>query len=294
MIRFGGPVNLPAKAPGAGESHGASGGDPQLLARLAREKGYRAAYTPRVSLGETEKIKAIREAFAAADVRLAEVGYWGNIMDLDPAERLRHRRAVLDALALADEVGARCAVDIFGSYCRGNGNSIHAARNFSAEAFEDAVDMARYFIDGVKPKNAFFCYEIFPFSVVDSPEAIEKLIWAVDRKQFGVHLDLVNLINCPRAYWNNADVARECVRRFGNRIVASHVKDIKMKEPAISVILDEVVAGDGVIDHGVFAKLLDDLPQEIPFMMEHLASEGEYDRAARHIRESAAGAGVRI
>jgi sugar phosphate isomerase/epimerase len=294
MIRFGGPVNLPARAPGAGESHGAAGGDPRELARAVKIKGYRAAYTPQVSLNEPEKIKAVRDAFAAEDIMLAEVGYWENIMDLNPDERARHRRAVVDALALAEEVGARCAVDIFGSYCLGNGNSIHTARNFSAEAFEDAVDMARYFIDSVKPKNAYFCYEIFPFSVVDSPETIENLIWAVDRKQFGVHLDLVNLINCPRAYWNNADIARDCVRRFGNRIVAAHVKDIKMKEPAISVILEEVVAGDGVIDFGVFAKVLDDLPREIPFMMEHLANDAEYDRAARYIRECAAQAGVRI
>jgi len=294
MIRFGGPVNLPARAPGAGESHGASGADPQVLARAVKAKGYRAAYTPQVSLGEPEKIKAVREAFAAEDIMLAEVGYWENIMDLDSNERARHRRAVADALALAEEVGARCAVDIFGSYCRGNGNSVHTARNFSAEAFEDAVDMARYFIDAVKPKSAYFCYEIFPFSVVDSPEMIEKLIRAVDRRQFGVHLDLVNLVNCPRAYWNNADIARECVRRFGSRIVAAHVKDIKMKEPAISVILEEVVAGEGVIDFGVFARLLDDLPQEIPFMMEHLASEAEYDRAAVYIRACAAKAGVQI
>jgi L-ribulose-5-phosphate 3-epimerase UlaE len=67
-----------------------------------------------------------------------------------------------------------------------------------------------------------------------------------------------------------------------------------MKEPAISVILEEVVAGGGVIDFGVFAKVLDDLPQEIPFMMEHLASDAEYDRAALYIRGCAAKAGVAI
>ena len=293
MIRFGGPVNLSSRAPGAGESY-SEAGDPLFLAKAAKSKGYRAAYTPRVALDDTDRIKAIREAFKAEDVMLAEVGYWENIMDTDPGERARHRQAVVDALALAEEVGARCAVDIFGSYCNGNGNSIHTARNFSAEAFEDAVDMARYFIDTVKPKRAFFCYEIFPFSVVDSPEALEKLIWAVDRKQFGVHLDLANLINCPRAYWTSAEIARECVRRFGNRIVAAHVKDIKMLEPSISVTLKEVVAGEGVVDFGAFAKALNDLPQEIPFMMEHLANDAEYDRAALHIRKCASEAGVVI
>jgi hypothetical protein len=139
-----------------------------------KQKGYRAAYAPQVSLNETDKIKAIREAFATEDIILAEVGYWENLIDLEPKERARHRQAMVDALALAEELGARCAVDIFGSYCYGNGNSKHSAWNFSAQAFEEAVDMARYFIDEVKPKNAFFCFEIFPFSVVDSPEATEN------------------------------------------------------------------------------------------------------------------------
>ena len=34
--------------------------------------------------------------------------------------------------------------------------------------------------------------------VIDSTDMVVKLIKAVDRKQFGVHLDVVNLVNCPR------------------------------------------------------------------------------------------------
>jgi sugar phosphate isomerase/epimerase len=293
MIRLGAPVNMPEKAPGPGEDHGAVVDDPRELVLAHKAKGYRAAYAPKVTLKEPEKIKAVREAFAAEDIMIAEVGYWDNIMDLDPKERAYQRANMVNALAIAEELGAKCAVNIFGSYAvLKNGNAQHAARNFSSEAFEDAVDMARYFIDEVKPKTAYFAYEIFPFSVVDTPEMIEKLIWAVDRKQFGVHLDLVNLINCPRAYWNNADIARECVARFGHRIVSAHVKDIKMKEPAISVILNEVICGTGVIDHGTFAKVLHDLPQDIPFMLEHLNSEAEFDQAAAWVRARAAEQGV--
>jgi len=179
---------------------------------------------------------------------LAEVGYWENITDTDEATRKHNLECLTNALYLAEEVGARCAVDIFGSYVHGNGNSRFTAKNFSDDAFSDAVDIARLLIDTVKPKTAYFAYEIFPFNVVDCPEMIEKLIYAVDRKQFGVHLDLVNLINCPRAYFSSGDIMRDCVKRFGDRIIAAHVKDIKLKEPAISVILEEVVAGTGRYD----------------------------------------------
>jgi len=287
VIRFGGPIFATNEtAAGASESHSANN-DPWALARAHKEKGYRAAYPPHVSLNDKERIREIREAFKSADIMLAEVGYWENVVDTDEATRTEVIKNLTDAFYLAEELGACCAVDIFGSYVHGNGNSKFVAKNFSDDAFTDAVDIARLLIDTVKPKTAYFTYEIFPFNVVDSPEMIEKLIHAVDRPQFGVHLDLVNLINCPRAYFTSGDIMRDCVRRFGNRIVAAHVKDVKMKEPAISVILEEVIPGEGGLDMRTFIREINNLPQEIPFMMEHLSSEEEYDRAAEYIRKCA-------
>jgi sugar phosphate isomerase/epimerase len=282
------------KAAGAGENHGASNVDPALLARKHREKGFTAAYVPKIDLKDAALIRAVREAFQKEGVMLSEAGYWDNIMDTEAESRAFHRDRQLEALALAEELGAVCSLNIFGSYCHGNGNSQHKALNFSDEAFEAAVEMARYFIDTVKPKTAYFAYEIFPFDIVDTPENIEKLIKAVDRKQFGAHLDLVNLINCPRAYFSSGDIAKECVRRFGDRIVSCHVKDIKMKEPSISVILEEVVMGRGNIDLKTFMRQIEGLSRPVPFMMEHLKDESEYDIAAAEIRRTGKELGINL
>jgi sugar phosphate isomerase/epimerase len=296
MIRFGGPVftSKGEKAAGAGESHGADADDPVALARAHKRKGFTAAYAPKVDLKDGAKISAIRDAFEKEDVMIAEVGFWDNLVDLDPVSRKANRQSMVEALALAEELGARCAIDIFGSYCHGNGNSRHSAKNFSTDAFDEAVEMARYFIDTVKPRTAFFVFEIFPFSVVDSPTEIARLLEAVDRRQFGVHLDLVNLVNSPRAYWFSGEIMRESVRLFGDRIVAAHAKDIKLKEPAISVILEEVVAGEGNLDIAAFLRELQRLPLEVPLLMEHLATEEEYDVAAAHYRKVAAQQGISI
>ncbi|MEE8400429.1 MAG: sugar phosphate isomerase/epimerase [Desulfobacterales bacterium] len=295
MIRLGGPVFMrTSKAAGAGESHGASADDPVALAKAHSAKGYRAAYAPRVKLDDAQGIREIRKAFADEDVMIAEVGYWENLLDTEPEERKKTRKAMVNALALAEELGARCAVNILGSYCHGNGNSIHAAENFSEDAFDETVEIARNMIDAVKPKTAFFAYEIFPFNVVDSPEMIAKLLKAVDRKQFGVHLDLVNLVNCPRAYWTSGDIMRECVKLFGDRIVSAHAKDIKMREPAISVILKEVLVGTGNLDIAANIRELHKLPHDVPYMMEHLPSEEAYDQAATHIRKVAAQEGLTL
>ena len=288
MIRFGGPVFTgEQKTAKAGESHGAVVFDPDQLANAHKMKGYKAAYAPVVGINEKEKINAIRESFARNDIVIAEVGYWENLMDTDAGERASNRVQMVEALAVAEALGARCAVNILGSFCHGNGNSEHVAKNFTQEAFDEAVDLARDLLNTVKPKTASFAYEIFPFNVVDSPEMIAKLIKAVDHKQFGVHLDLVNLINCPRAYFRSGEIMDECIKLFGDKIVSAHVKDVKMKAPAISVILEEVPAGQGGLDLAKYLRELHKLPVEIPLMMEHLSDEAEYDMAAAHIRKVA-------
>lgn len=289
MLRFGGPIFLNAE-PGTG-ADGANLPDPVFLARAHKAKGYTAGYAPPVKLHETDRIRAVRKAFEAEDVRIAEVGFWENLIDTDPQARAANRKSMAEALALAEELNACCAVDILGTYGPGN---THSARNFSKEAFDEAVQMARSFIDEVKPRRAFFTYEIFPFNVVDSPEMIAKLVKAVDRGRFGVHLDLVNLINCPRAYWTSGDIMRQCIELFGDRIVSAHAKDIRMRAPAISVILEEVMPGTGVADIATCLRELHKLPQVVPYMMEHLGSEAEYDQAAAHTRKVAAAEGISI
>lgn len=285
MIRFGGPIfgfNDMAHF------------DPQALARAYKFKGYTAAYAPKVKLNETEKIKDIRKAFEMEDIIIAEVGYWSNLLDTEPETKRSNIAGMLEAYRLAEELGARCVVGLTGSYCHGSVPGSHSARNFSREAFYEAVDMARYFIDSVKPKNTYFTYEIFQFGIVDSIEMIERLLKAVDRRQFGIHLDLANLINSPRAYWSSGDIVRECIKRFGDRIVAAHAKDVIMKEPSITVILEEVLIGQGMLDIAACIRELHELPQEVPYMMEHLKTEEDYDRAAAHIRKVALKEGIII
>ena len=83
--------------------------DPEELALAHRKLGYRAAYCPGVALKDTDRIRALSEAFAKHDVVIAEVGRWCNLLDADPEKRRQnladgdrgagpgrgHRRAVL-------------------------------------------------------------------------------------------------------------------------------------------------------------------------------------------------------
>lgn len=278
-VRLGGPIfNGPA--------------DPEALARAHRDLGFTAAYCPDVSLNDRPALDAVRTAFEKAGVVIAEVGRWVNLMDADPARRAAHLRTVTEGLALADEVGALCCVDIAGSFNAEVWYGPHPD-NLSPRFFDAAVENARKIIDAVKPRRAKFAYEMMGWALPDSAASCRRLLKAVDRKAFGVHLDPCNLVNSPERFYRNAALIEECFEKLGPWIVSCHAKDLAW-EVEMNVHFREVVPGRGQLDYPTFLRRLAALPHRPPLMMEHLASAAEYAEAARHIRQTAATSGIPV
>src|ERR1035441_1322915 len=90
--------------------------EPRELAREHRRLGYSAAYCPDSKVEDTARNQEIVRVFAAENVVIAEVGAWKNLMDPDTGKRRENRQYVAQRMALAESVGARCCVDIAGSY----------------------------------------------------------------------------------------------------------------------------------------------------------------------------------
>ncbi|HPO12288.1 MAG TPA: sugar phosphate isomerase/epimerase [Candidatus Hydrogenedentes bacterium] len=260
-----------------------SADDPEKLAVAHKTLGYRAAYCPNVKLEDADRIKAISDAFAKQDVIIAEVGRWCNMLDADPGKRKHNIENVTDGLALAEAIGARCCVDIAGSFNPESWFGPHP-KNLSQEFFDAAVENARAIIDAVKPKRAKFAYEMMGWSLPDSADSYVKLIKAVDREGFGVHLDPCNVINCPERFYRNADVLNECFDKLGPHIVSCHAKDLTW-DIEMNVHFREVRPGAGSMDYTVYLKRLVELPQQPPLMVEHLSSAEEYDEARKYLLE---------
>lgn len=264
--------------------------DPAELAREHRRLGYSAAYCPEVSLRDTAKIKAIADAYAAANVIIAEVGAWKNIQDPDPALRKANLQYVTDRLALAEAVGARCCVDITGSYNAKVWYGPHPG-NLSQQFFDESVENARKIIDAVKPQRTKFAFEMMGWNLPDSADAYLKLLKAIDRKTFAVHVDVCNVINSPQRFYDNAAVTKEIFQKLGKWIVSCHAKDLEW-QPEMNVHFVEVIPGRGSIDYKAYLTAIANLPQETPFMLEHLKSAAEYEQGAKYIRQTAADCGV--
>jgi len=264
--------------------------DPRELAREARRLGYSAAYCPAASPQETEKLRAIEQGFAAENVVLAEVGVWVNLLDADAAKRKENLQRVTDGLAVAEAVGARCAVTICGSFNDKVWYGPHPG-NLSQAFFDAAVENARKIIDAVKPKRAKFSYEMMGWSLPDSPDAYLKMIRAVDRAGFAVHLDVCNLINSPERFYNNAALIEECFRKLGRWIVSCHAKDLDWV-PEMNVHFVEVIPGRGQMDYRAYLRGLAGLAAPAPLMLEHLKTAEEYAEGAWHIRKVAGELGL--
>jgi sugar phosphate isomerase/epimerase len=276
-IRLGGPVFDQAK-------------DPEELARAHRKLGYGAAYCPNVSLNDASAIRAYAEAFANQNVVIAEVGRWVNLLEADPEKRRLNLQVVTDGLALAEAIGARCCVDIAGSFSPDSWFGPHP-ENLSRRHFEASVENARKIIDAVKPTRTTFCYEVMGWSWPDSPDHYLKMIKAIDRKAFSVHLDPCNLVNSPERFYQNTQLLQECFDKLGRWIASCHAKDLTW-DVEMNVHFREIAPGKGSLDYTTYLQRLSQLPQNPPLMLEHLSTAEQYTGAREHIFDVGRRAGL--
>jgi sugar phosphate isomerase/epimerase len=272
-VRLGGPIFLKSD-------------DPRELAKEHRRLGYTAAYCPN---GDPAEIK---KAFAAEDVVIAEVGAWRNMLDPDPQKRSDNLHYVTERLQLAEAVGARCCVDIAGSF---DPNLWYGPdpKNLSNEFLDATVENCRKVIDEVKPKNTKFSIEMMPWSLPDGPDSYLKLIHAVDRKAFGVHLDVCNVINSPDRFYRNSAVISECFTKLRPWILSCHGKDLTwVTKGEYNVHFQETVPGRGKIDYATYLKELTTI--DAPLMLEHLSTPEDYAEAREYIRRVAQQSSVKI
>lgn len=255
---------------------------PEEWVTALKKLGYRAAYCPVAPGANAALIKAYQTAAAKNDIVIAEVGAWSNPIDPDQGKAGKAIQKCIDSLALADEIGASCCVNVSGSRNPKHWAGPHKD-NLTDATFDLIVETTRKIIDAVNSKHTYFTLECMPWAYPDSTDSYLKLIKAIDRKQFGVHLDPMNLITSPQIYYRNGEMIRDCFRKLGPQIRSCHAKDITLREDNYMPQLDEIIAGKGNLDYSVFLTELAKL-KDVPLMMEHLKTADEYTQAATYIR----------
>lgn len=276
-MRLGGPVSNAAN-------------DPDVWVETARTWGYGAVVFPLEHTAADDDIQRYVAAAAAAGLEIAEVGAWrNNPISPDDAIRKQGIAGCQSQLALADRVGARCCVNVAGS--RGETWAGPHPDNLSEDTFALIVDSTREIIDAVNPTRTHYTIEMMQWTLPDSPESYLRLVEAIDRPGFGVHLDPANIVNTPLRFFRNADLIRECFRLLGPHIRNCHAKDVTMADEAL-VHIDEVRPGLGTLDYAVFLHEVSRLDPDTSLILEHLSTDEAYRAAGEDVRGVAAREGL--
>ena len=254
--------------------------------------GFRAVTAPFTCDTAREETARLCRILEKHDVMIAEVGVWRNVFD--PARGTANLDYAVRQLQLADQLGVPCCVNIAGTESPAGWDAADRG-NFTEAMYRRLVASIREIIDRAAPKHAFYCLEPMPWMIPDSPDVYLQLMKDVDREQFAVHMDFVNMINCPRRYLAAEEFIEECFRTLGPYIKSTHLKDSRMDLMQLTAVLNECSPGEGELDFVRILKIIDRyLPADAPVLLEHMNTFGEYCRAYQYTAAKAAEAGVRI
>ena len=286
-------------APFAAEVFAAETDNPAALAKGHRAKGYRAAFCPDISLKDPGHIRAVETAFAAEDVLIAELHGLtsfeeaGNLIDPDSEKRAAWHEHLCERFALADEVGARCFLEMPGT-CDPNSFHMPHPKNLTDECRDMIVERVREVIDAVRPRRTKFALEMMPFIHPSDPDSYVALLKAVDRESFGVHFDPVNILNSPDRCFNNGKLIKECFDKLGHAILSCHLKDVTLLPAAFPLGIEHCRTGTGLVDYRTYLSELNRLPPDTPLLTEPMPGlqEHDYDLARDYITGVAAEMGL--
>lgn len=266
--------------------------DPSVWEDKLIESRFRAITAPFTCESPRDEIMKYLDICEKHDVLIAEVGVWRNPFDASQGQA--NLDYAMGQLALADELGIPCCVNIVGTTSP-LGWDAADRDNFTDETYGRVVDSIRAIIDGVKPRTAYYCIEPMPWMIPDSPDVYLRLIRDVDRKQFAAHMDFVNMINCPRRYLDAPGFVEECFAKLAPYIKSTHLKDSRMDMRRLTTVLEECAPGEGGLDFVSILRVIDKhMPKDAPVLLEHMSTFDEYRAAYQYVENAARQAGVTI
>lgn len=252
-------------------------------ARKQLEIGGKAVVFPVNSSCEEKIIAEYADAAKESGLVIAEVGIWKNVLSKDAREREAAMEYSVKQLRLADEIGARCCVNITGTNAGPKWDGAYR-ENFGEKMWEESVKSIQTIIDAVNPKNTKFTIEPMPWMIPTGPDEYLELIRRVDREAFAVHMDLINMINCPQRYFFQEEFMEETFDKLHGLICSCHLKDVHLREE-FTFQLQETTCGNGELNIEKYAELATREREDMPLLIEHIDTDEEYRASMSYVRK---------
>ena len=255
---------------------------PEQWAEILADRGFRATSFPVDYRAPINLIDAYVKAAKDHDIRIAEVGVWDSphLPDLEKAKNVQTR--CLEQFRLAEYVHADCCVNVSGAagekwfYCY--------RENFDEALYHKNVEFIQRLCDTVKPEHTIYALEPMQWMLPWNPQQYLQFLRDVDRKGFGVHMDIFNFVRDPYTYTHQEELMKEAFSLLGNSIASSHLKDITM-HVGTTVMIQETPIGTGEGKLECYLQHLSQLSADAPVLIEHLDTFEEYEAAMAFLRQ---------
>lgn len=243
-------------------------------AQKHKDLGLKSVVFPLNYLDGEARIDEYAAAASKAGLVIAEVGVWRNIVDADPVKRAAAVAYAKGQLAMADRIGANCCVNVAGAMQGLRWDGPHKS-NFGREAWEATVASVQEIVDAVQPTRTKYSLEPMPWMIPTGPEEYLGLLQDIDRESVGVHMDIINMINCPDRYFFQEEFLDRTFELLHGRILSCHIKDVNLRGE-FTFRLEECACGKGQFNLEYYAELANRETPDMPMIIEHLTSDEAY------------------
>ena len=206
----------------------------------------------------------ITAAFANAQVRIAALAAYYNVVDPDQARRQHGEQRMRSLLTNWKRLGSPIVCTETGTL-NGASEWVESPDNYTDAAYAQCRDVFAALASHAHAAGATLAIEVYWRNVIDSAARAEKLFHDVASPALQLVMD-------PCNYYRNSDLPnmapmlRDIFRRVGSHTVIAHAKDVK----ATPTGQDLPAAGFGVMDYPVFLGLLARLDKPLDLIIEHL------------------------
>lgn len=255
--------------------------DAEKWAQAHSALGLKSVVFPLDCNADKSLVKDYVQAACEKDLVIAEVGVWRNVNSANPSEKEEMIKYAIRQLELAEEIGARCCVNVAGAI-KGERWDGGYKENFSEEAWNKTVKSVQEIVDAVRPVKTKYALEPMPWMIPTGPDQYLKLLSDINRDNVGVHMDIVNMINCPERYFFQKDFMTDVFTKLDGLILSCHLKDIHKKEE-YTWQLEECACGQGELNIEHYTRLATAHSSDMPMIIEHLHSDEEYRLSVEYL-----------
>lgn len=209
----------------------------------------------------------VREILAAHSLTMYQcTGYWQCLIHPDEAQRRRASQTLQAALRVAGWLGARGIDTGPGSM---NTRSVWGPHpdNWTETARRQLVRTLQECAPVAEEYGVMLSLEGHQLVTLDTPDTMKAVLDEVSSPMVKCDWDPVNWITRETVYATGAAMER-MVAALGSHIVSAHAKDVRIADQLV-LHLDELPAGQGMLDYPTFFRLLEGLDPSFPMIIEH-------------------------